>query len=181
MKAERPCVGGLSSSDRKWWLLGAALHLNSAFLFFPLIYRPRLFAPSFLPSPPSSTIASLVLRVCCRQARVSPPLLSSYRTASSASARSTRFAPNPAECTRPSYRLRVKRAPIAVAMSSSGDDTPLVRGSDQGELIHESAFCTRYGYLTLTRRSPLWNSTLPSHHPASQHPSTLGPLPFAFI
>lgn len=33
VKAERPCVGGLSS-EHKWWLPGAALHLNSAFLFF---------------------------------------------------------------------------------------------------------------------------------------------------
>ena len=32
VKAERPCVGGLSS-EHKWWLPGA-LHLNSAFLFF---------------------------------------------------------------------------------------------------------------------------------------------------
>lgn len=51
VKAERPCVGGLSS-EHKWWLLGAALHLNSAFLFFRSSIT-HVLLPFISPPPPS--------------------------------------------------------------------------------------------------------------------------------
>lgn len=135
---------------------------------FPFIYHPRSATIHLT----SATIASIILRVCRCRARVLPPFPPLYRAAFTASARSTRSAPNLAAVPRSvSYRLQVKHAPIVDNMSSSGDDTPLVRGNDQGEFVHDSTFCTRYGYLTPTRRSSLLNSTLfttqPHHFPST--------------
>jgi hypothetical protein len=145
-------------ADLVLWL--AALHSqhSSRPLFRSSITRVFSFFPT-------STIASLAFRVFRRQARVLTRLLPVYRVPSFASARSSaESAPDNAAYDSRSvfHYLRPQRAPVASIMSSSDDDTPLVRGKTAGESTPRVALVyARHGYLPLTRRSPSSNSTLP--------------------
>jgi hypothetical protein len=137
----------------------AALHFAA---FLQASFPAHLSPASFLSSS-TTNIASLTSRVCCRQARVFTQLLPCYRVRSFASARFTaESAPDNAERNRRSvfHHLRPQRAPIASIMSSSDDDTPLVRGKPEGECTARIAHVqARHGYLPLARRLPLSSST----------------------
>lgn len=102
--------------------------INAAFL--PL-------HPSTTSALPTATIFALrpsLLRFCLAQARAEPPLQRIRCIYSSAIAKSPGRSPDIVEYSRPLFHYpRHQRSRIASRMSSSDDDTPLVRAKDQGE------------------------------------------------
>jgi hypothetical protein len=146
MKAERPCAGGLSGEAQlgKSQLPGAALHLNSTLL---------LLSPACVLFPSVNNIASIARRVCRCQARVPPRSPPFHGLRSFLPARIPRSAPDfAAEHARSfSNYPHSRRAPAFPIMSSSDDDTPLVRGKDQGECAQHPALSPRATAISLSR------------------------------
>lgn len=125
--------------------------INAAFL---------LLRPSITSAPPTATIFALrpsLLRGCLAQARAASPLQRILGVHSSAIAKSPGASPDIVEYSRPLFQYpRHQRARIASKMSSSDDDTPLVRAKDQGEFVwlptQKEAMVPRASCPSLTRR-----------------------------
>jgi hypothetical protein len=102
-----------------------------------LIHAAFLLRPSLSRLPPIAIIRAFttaLLRGCLTQARASPLLQRSFCVYPLAIAKSPARSPDIVEYRRLVFQYpRQHRAPIATVMSSSEDDTPLVRAKDQGE------------------------------------------------
>jgi hypothetical protein len=107
---------------------------------FPLIHAAFLFCPSLSRLPPIGIIrasSTALLRGSLAQARAAPPLQRSFCVYPLAIAKSPARSPDIVEYRRLVFqRPRQHRAAITTAMSSSEDDTPLVRAKDQGEFSY---------------------------------------------
>ena len=134
-----------------------------------------LFCPSLtcVLLPSSATIASLLPRVCRRQAYAYPRFLLFYRARSSASARSTRSAPNLAERPPSAFScLQFRRVPIADTMKSVGGRAPLEQPDIQGEFTQVPALSARATAISLSC-APIALVKFDTYRPTSTH---LGPL-----